>query len=340
MMTLQIVWFLLVGVLLVGYAVLDGFDLGVGLWHLFTKKDEHRRVLLRSIGPFWDGNEVWLITGGGALFAAFPPVYASVFSGFYLALFLVLMALIFRAVAIEFRSQEEGKRWRNFFDWAFSIGSLVPALVYGVAIGNLLGGVPLDAGGDYHGGLFGLLNPYALLIGVVGLMMFATHGALWIGFKTEGELSEKALNWARIAFFAYAGLFVLAAVVSLATQPQHLENYKEMPVLWILPVLALAGFAVLGLLILKRRAFHAFLASAALIALLFLLVAAAIFPALVPAVDPKLSLTAFNSSSSKLTLSWMLGIAIVGMPFVLGYTVWVYRSFAGVVKADDEGYGH
>ena len=176
MLELQVTWYFLIGFLLTVYAVLDGFDLGVGFWHLFTKSDEDRRVLLNAVGPVWDGNEVWLITGGGALFAAFPHVYATVFSGMYLALMLVLYALIFRAVSMEFRSKDPSARWRAGWDAAFSLGSVVPALLFGVALGNLLRGLLLDATKTYVGGFFNLLNPYALLIGVVGLAMIATHG--------------------------------------------------------------------------------------------------------------------------------------------------------------------
>ena len=178
MTTYQIIWFILVGVLLGGYALLDGFDLGVGFWHLFTKGDRARRIALTSIGPVWDGNEVWLLTGGGALFAAFPPVYATVFSGFYLAMMLVVISLIFRAVALEFRSKVEDERWRKAWDVAFSLGSILAALLFGVAVGNVLRGVPLDGEGNFTGTFFGLLNPYSLVFGLLSVAMVATHGAL------------------------------------------------------------------------------------------------------------------------------------------------------------------
>ena len=208
MSTLQVIWFLLIGILLAGYAILDGFDLGVGFWHLFGKKDEERRIFIRSIGPVWDGNEVWLLTAGGALFAAFPPVNASVFSGFYLALVLVLLGLIFRVVSIEFRNQLEDPSWRRRWDLAFSLGSALPALLFGVALGNLVRGLLLDESGDYIGGFFALLNPYSLLVGVTGVAMFATHGALYLALKTEGELQVRARGWASRAWIAYLVLFL------------------------------------------------------------------------------------------------------------------------------------
>ena len=192
-MDLQTTWFLLVGVLLAGYTILDGFDLGVGTLHLFLAKDDReRRTSLNSIGPVWDGNEVWLLTGGGALFAAFPPVYATVFSGFYLALMLLLVALIVRAVSLEFRSKEASPRWRQGWDVAFAVSSALPALLFGVALGNVLRGVPLDADGEYAGTFFTLLNPFALVVGLGGLAMFVMQGACWLNLKTEGAMKARA----------------------------------------------------------------------------------------------------------------------------------------------------
>ncbi len=341
MATLQIIWFALVAVLLIGYAVLDGFDLGVGFWHLFSKGDDERRTMMRSIAPFWDGNEVWLITGGGALFAAFPMVYAAVFSGFYAALMIVLFALIFRAVSFEFRDLEETPRWRGRWDVVFSVCSIVAALIFGVAIGNVLNGVPLDAEGNYREGLLGLLNPYSLLIGVTGLAMIAGHGALYIRLKTDGELALRARKWSNISLFTYVALWFLSGVVSLAIQEQHWVNYTMVPALWSLPVLAAITVLAIPLLNMKGKLVKAFIASSVGIAFNFLLVAAAVYPNLLPANNIAAnSLSIFNSSSSQLTLSWMLGIALVGMPIVLGYTIWFYRAFRGKVNLAEDGYDH
>ncbi|RJO67529.1 MAG: cytochrome d ubiquinol oxidase subunit II [Myxococcales bacterium] len=340
-MTLQIIWFFLVAVLIIGYAILDGFDLGVGFWHFFAKDDREQRTLIQSIGPFWDGNEVWLLTGGGAIFAAFPPVYATVFSGFYLALMLVLFALIFRAVAIEMRNQEESRRWRKAWDVAFGLGSSLPALLFGVALGNILRGLPLNAHGDYTGGFFGLLNPYSLLIGLVGFAMLAVQGALWIALKTENSLQARAFGWAKVSWIGFAALFVAGTIASLFTQPQHLSNYGAAPVLWLLPILAVLAIGATGFLVFRKDEWKAFLASSVSIALMLGLAAAAIFPNLVPALDdPGLSLTIYNASSSQLTLTAMLIIALIGMPLVLAYTIWVYRFFKGKVRVDEAGYGH
>ena len=327
MIALQIVWLLLIGVLLIGYAILDGFDLGVGCWHLFAKKGQERSRCLRAIEPFWDGNEVWLLTGGGALFAAFPPVYATVFSGLYLALMLVLLGLIFRAVSIEFRSKVEDPRWVAVWDFAFSAGSFLPSLLYAVAVGNLLRGLPLNALGDYTGGFFALLNPYALVVGLVGLSMFAVHGALYLAVKTDGELQLRARAWAARSWWAYAALFLVAAAWTACC---YLRNGVALPVL-----LALASVAAIALIrVFSRRGedLKAFFASCAGIALVMLAVVAVLFPNLVTASnDPSLSLTIFNASSSFRTLGVMLVIALLGMPVVIGYTVFIHRVFKGKV---------
>jgi cytochrome d ubiquinol oxidase subunit II len=321
----------LIGFLLAGYAILDGFDLGVGFWHLFARKDEERRIFLKAIGPVWDGNEVWLLTGGGALFAAFPPVYASVFSGFYLALILVLLGLIFRVVSIEFRSQLQDPGWRTRWDVAFSLGSAVPALLFGVALGNLVRGVPLNDSGDYIGGFFGLLNPYSLLVGVTGLAMFATHGALYLVLKTEGELQGRARAWASKAWIVYLPLFLLSATWSLLA---HQEGSVLLPLIAsLIALLAIAGIDVFNR---AGAGGKAFLASAVSIAALFGAAGSTTFPNLVRASnDASLSLSIFNASASQNTLIIMLIIALLGMPVVVGYTIFIYRTFAGPVRAED-----
>jgi cytochrome d ubiquinol oxidase subunit II len=333
---LQVTWFLLIGLLLTVYAILDGFDLGVGFWHRFTRKDSDRRALLNAIGPVWDGNEVWLLTGGGAIFAAFPPVYASVFSGLYLALMLVLLALIFRAVSVEFRSKVESPAWRGAWDFAFSSGSSLIALLLGVALGNLLRGLPLDANGNFTGDFFTLLNPYAVLIGLTGFAMLIHHGALYIQLKTDGELSDRARHWAAFSWVLYLVLFLTAAIVTVASQPRLLVNYSAAPILWAIPILALACVVLAGVFNIKKRAGLAFIFSSLSIGGMMAIAGAALFPDLVPALGaPEHSLTLYNSSSSELTLKTMLILALIGMPLVLGYTIWIYKAFAG--KSVDSG---
>ncbi len=336
---LQIAWFFLIGVLLTGYAILDGFDLGVGIWHLFTKNDEDRRTLLNAIGPVWDGNEVWLLTGGGAIFAAFPHVYATVFSGLYLALMLVLFGLIFRAVSLEFRSKEEMPAWRKTWDTAFAIGSMVPALLFGVAMGNMLRGLPLKENMDYAGGFFGLLNLYALLIGVLGFVMFATHGANYLMVKTDGALARRACGWASRASIVYLALFLVAVIVTMITQPQLLSNYKTAPYLWVIPVVALFAIAMTVVRSRQGQGWQAFIWSSVSIAALMGLCGSGLFPKLVPALnDPELSLTIMNASSSQRTLTVMLVIALIGMPIVIAYTAWIYYDFRGKVQLTPDSY--
>ena len=226
---LNTIWFILVGVLFTGYAVLDGFDLGIGALHLFTNKDEERRVMLNSIGPVWDGNEVWLVTGGGALFAAFPNVYATAFSGFYLALMLLLAALIFRAVAIEFRSKRPERWWRQMWDVSFSVGSILSSLLIGTALGNIAWGVPVDANGEFAGTFLGLLSPYPLLVGVTTVALFMMHGAIYGVMKTEGELHDKLRGWAMRCIIFFVICAVTLTMATLLFVPHMAARVRENP---------------------------------------------------------------------------------------------------------------
>ncbi|MFA6033830.1 MAG: cytochrome d ubiquinol oxidase subunit II [Myxococcota bacterium] len=329
---LQISWFVLVGVLLTGYAVLDGFDLGAGLIFLLSRKDGDRRTILNSIGPVWDGNEVWLLTGGGALFAAFPAVYATVFSGMYLALVLLLLALILRAVSIEVRGKSDDPVWRSAWDTAFGAGSLVAALLFGVALGNIMCGIPLDGQGNYTGGFFDLLNPVSLAVGLCGLFMLITHGTLYVAVKSEGELHERAGTLAVRVWAVYLVTWLAASVTTITHNLDLLPNYSRLPVLWLVPAGALAAIVATVVLIRRGSFITAFIASGLSIALNMAIVGTALFPRLVPSPgSPERSLTAFNASSSQNTLTVMLVIAAIGMPLVLGYTVFAYRTFKGKV---------
>lgn len=332
METLQIIWFLLVGILIIGYAILDGFDLGVGFWHLFAKKKGERSAFIESIEPFWDGNEVWLLTGGGALFAAFPPVYATVFSGFYLAMMLVLLGLIFRAVAIEFRNKVDSPGWTKAWDVAFALGSILPSVLYGVAIGNVLQGLELNAVGDYTGGFFALLNPFALICGLTGLAMFAQHGALYLAMKLDGDIANDARRWASTIWYVFLPLFMVAVTFGIKN---CIHGVKAVPM--ALVVLALISNSVAFMLNKKASGKAAFLASSGTIAFVMLAVAFALFPYMVPCTNnPDWGLTIHNSSSSQLTLVSMLVIALVGMPIVLGYTWFIHRVFRDKVKVKED----
>lgn len=333
----QVIWFCLVGFLLTVFAILDGADLGVGFWHIFTRGDRRRRTLIRAIGPHWDGNEVWLLTGGGALFAAFPRVYATVFSGFYLAMMFVVVALMLRAVALEFRGKGAGMRSRALWDGVFFASSAIAALLFGVALGNVLRGIPLDGAQNYTGTFWNLLNPYALLIGLLGLAMIAFHGALYIALRTRGAQQAQARAWARGAGVVYLGLFLLSGIVTVGWQDHLMTNYHEHPLLWGIPILALLAIAAAVMGNLRRRPGWAVTAASLSIVGLMATAAADLFPNLVPALGaPELSLTLANASSSELTLRTMLILAIIGMPLVLGYTIWVYRAFWGPVDVRDD----
>jgi cytochrome d ubiquinol oxidase subunit II len=339
MFDLPTVWFLLVGVLLTGYAILDGFDLGVGALHLFVARDDReRRLVLNAVGPVWDGNEVWLLTGGGALFAAFPAVYATVFSGMYLALMLLLAALIARAVSMEFRSKEEAPAWRRFWDGAFAVGSFLPAVLLGVALGNVMRGLPLAADGEFAGTFLGLLNPFSLVVGALAAAVFILHGAVWLELKTEGELRDRVR---RAGTRAYGAVLVLGAAATLHSRfaAPHLWVRYGNPLAWIAPGALLA--ALLALPWARRRARRglAFAVSATAIAGFMAIVGQGLYPYLVPALGAlPYGLTVHGAASSPLTLRTMLVVALAGMPVVVAYTVFIYRSFRGPVVLDDASY--
>ena len=335
---LPTIWFILIGVLLVGYAILDGFDLGVGMLHLFVGRTEAERgVLMRAIGPVWDGNEVWLLTMGGALFAAFPLVYATVFSGFYLALILLLVALILRAVALEFRHHLADAGWRRTWDVVFSVASALPALLLGVAIGNVARGLPLTDGA-YTGGLLGLLNPFALLVGLTSVTMFVTHGALWLTVRTTGEIQARAWRLAGVAWAAFALLVILVTVVAWTGVPELHDNFGS-PLPWLAPVALVGALAVNALAIVGHRAATAFVASSASIASLIAILGIGLYPNLVRDLNGGPGLTLANAASSNLSLTVMLVVALIGMPLVLAYTVFIYAHFWGPVEPDSsEGY--
>jgi cytochrome d ubiquinol oxidase subunit II len=333
---LHVIWFGLVGILLTGYAILDGFDLGVGALHLFTKKDEHRRLMLNSIGPVWDGNEVWLVTGGGALFAAFPEVYATVFSGFYNAFILLLFALMFRAVAIEFRSKQPMLWWRRMWDVSFSLASILASFLMGVAFGNIVWGVPLDAQREFSGVFLDLLNPFALLVGVTTVALFMMHGAIYTVLKTEGDLHDVARGWVNNAIIFFVVCYAATTMATWLYLPHMLRFFREYPVLCVVPLATMLAIANIPREIHHRRDFAAFLSSCAAIAGLMLLVGIGMFPNLVLArPDPSLSLTIFNAASSPKTLKIMLVIAAIGMPLVLAYTTSIFR---GKTKLDPMSY--
>ncbi len=323
-MDLQTLWFILIAVLFTGFLFLEGFDYGVGiLLPIVAKTDNERRVVVNSIGPIWDGNEVWLLTAGGAIFAAFPNWYATLFSGFYLALFLILIALIIRGVAFEFRSKDASPRWRNLWDRAIFIGSLIPALLWGVAFGNILRGVAIDAHMTYVGSFFDLLNPYALIGGLVTLTLFILHGALFLELKTDGVIQERARNITRRMWLPVTILAVIFVVFSLF-QTDILNHINVINVLGL--ILAVGGLLGTGYFIFKARYGRAFTGTGLTIVGIVALIFGTLFPRVMPS-TLGFDLTIYNASSSPYTLQVMSVIALTVVPIVLLYQAWTYWVF-------------
>ncbi len=336
---LNSVWFVLIGVLFTGYAMLDGFDLGVGALHLFTKKDEERRIMLNAIGPVWDGNEVWLVTGGGALFAAFPNVYATVFSGFYFAFVLLLVALIFRAVAIEFRSKQSMRWWRQMWDTGFAVGSVLSSFLIGVAMGNIAWGVPIDDHGEYAGTFWTLLRPYPILLGVTTVSLFMMHGAIYAVMKTEGELQKKLRGWINNTIIFFIICYAVTTMATLLYVPHMAARLRANPWLFSLALVNMLAIANVPREISRGRDWLAFVSSCVAMISLMALFGLEMYPNLILSwPDPANSLTIHNAASSQKTLGIMLTIALIGVPVVLAYTVSIYWIFRGKVKLDKMSY--
>ncbi|MCK5689443.1 cytochrome d ubiquinol oxidase subunit II [Myxococcota bacterium] len=336
---LQIIWFILLVILIGGYAVLDGFDMGVGFLSLFAKDQEEKRIYMNAIGPVWDGNEVWLLTAGGALFAAFPPVYATIFSGFYLAMMILLLFLMLRAVSFEFRSKVENEKWRSIWDWVFGLSGTVPAILYGVAVGNILHGVPIDAQGYHRGSFLEMLNPYSLLIGVLTLTMFIMQGAVFMTTKTDGELRERMEAWATRAWMATIVLWVVATIASWIFSPFLFEHVTGNPLTYLFLILTLASLGYLPVALKAAKYGIAFLTSSISIFAMMTLAGIGLFPRLAPSsIDLAYSLTITNSSSSEYSLKIMFIIALLGMPIVIAYTFLIYKVFWGKVVITKDSY--
>ncbi|MCX7045160.1 MAG: cytochrome d ubiquinol oxidase subunit II [Candidatus Sumerlaeota bacterium] len=340
-MDLNTIWFILVGVLLTGYGVLDGFDLGAGVLSLFARDEKERRTYLNAIGPVWDGNEVWLLTGGGAMFAAFPAVYATVFEGFYLALTLLLLALIARAVSFEFRKNAATPAGRRLWEVAFGIGSLLPAILLGVAFGNILRGVPIEKGAVWAGSFLGLLNPYAVLMGVLSLALFVMHGAIYMTLKTDGELQARMKRWALACSGVFAALYAVATAATLIVPSARLWIHAALanPLGWLLLLIFLLALGAIPLCLGADRKMAAFCASSLTILAMMGLAGVGLYPNMVPSlIAAGNNLTITNASSSPLTLKVMLVIALVGMPAVIVYQAWIHRIFRGRVEITEESY--
>ncbi|HAS46445.1 MAG TPA: cytochrome d ubiquinol oxidase subunit II [Microscillaceae bacterium] len=333
-------WYLVVGGLFSGYAILDGFDFGAGAWHLFFKKEQSRRIALNAIGPVWDGNEVWLVIGGGALFAGFPVMYATFFSALYVPFMLFLVCIIFRAIAIEFRSKEEGKLWRKSWDISYSVSSTLLAFLLGVVLGNVLQGIAVGKDYLYQGqGFFEFLNPYALMTGFTTLSLFMVHGAIYLLLKTEGRLFAKLTVLLKRAIIGFMVIFGITSLYTLLYIPHLSDDFKSNPILFVVPVLTFLSIANIPRLANKKRFRGAFLFSSLTISLLLVLVAIELYPTLlISTVDPKYNLTVYKAAASTKSLKIMMTIVAIGAPLVAGYTFFVYKTFRGKVKLDEHSY--
>ncbi|NLT66771.1 MAG: cytochrome d ubiquinol oxidase subunit II [Acidobacteria bacterium] len=338
-MDLNQLWFILLGFLLAGYAILDGFDLGVGILHLSARDDRERRIMMNSIGPIWDGNEVWLVTFGGAMFAAFPNVYATVFSGFYVAFMLLLFALIFRAVSIEFRSKRDSAAWKRFWDFSFFGASLLATFLFGVAAGNALIGIPINAEGVFTGAFLDLLRPYPILIGLLTVSFAVMHGAIYLYLKTEQALQQLVHRWMWRGFGLSLISYMLATIFTMAVMPEALRNFREHSWSWLIVIATVFAFANVPRAIFLGRPFYAFLSSSFTILALVFLFSFTLYPNMVvSSTSPDYNLTVFNSASSEKTLGIMTVIALIGMPFVLAYTAVIYWAFRGKVRITEHSY--
>jgi len=334
-MDMETLWFVLWGLLWAIYFILDGFDLGLGILRPFiARSEEDLHVIHHATGPFWDGNEVWLITAGGVTFAAFPKVYAVMFSALYAPLLLLLFALIFRAVSMEFRDKVDSPCWRKVWDIGLFAGSFVPALLLGVAFANLFIGIPIDNNGVYHGNLLKLLNPYGLAGGIVFVVLFMQHGALWLAIRADGELRERAVSAASsLWMLSLAGLLVFLWLTSLYTSLY--DNYMTHPQLLIFPILAVTALLIQRPLLASGVYAGSWACSALLIFCVTFFGLAGMYPGmLISSLNPAWTITAFNGASSPLTLSIMLGVALCALPFVFIYQIWVYKTFADTPPHD------
>jgi cytochrome d ubiquinol oxidase subunit II len=331
-MDLNLIWFVLLGVLLAGYAVLDGFDLGVGMLHLLARGDDERRTFIATIGPVWDGNEVWLVTFGGALFAAFPEAYATIFSGFYIVFMLVLLALIARAVSLDFRSKVKSAVWRKSWDVVFCISSSLATLLFGVGVGNAMIGVPLSERGIYQGGFFNLLNPYAIAVGLLAVTMFVMHGSIFLHLKTTDKLQQRIYRWMWSSYGAFVTMYLIVTISTWVTVPRATAPFQTNPLGWLVVVVNLAAVLSIPYALYRNWSGRAFIASCLTICAFVMLLGLALFPHLVTsAPNPGNSLTIYNAASSQKTLGIMLIIAVIGMPFVVSYTAIIYWVFRGRV---------
>lgn len=339
-MTLEILFYLVIIVSIICYAMLDGFDLGVGMLHLFTRTDLDRRIFMNAIGPVWDGNEVWLVVVSGALFAGFPDVFATLFATFYIPVMILLVGLIFRAVSIEFRSKGHSKAWRATWDLFFGGASFIIAFGIGLVLGNLIEGLPLNETHDFVGTFFFFFRPYPLLLGVTTTLLFTMHGSIYLVMKTDGELRDTLRTWVPRCIALFIAIYLVLSLVTITEKTHMIERMLQMPLLFVIPLAAFVAILSIPLLMRKKRDGLAFVTSSLSIALLLSLFAIGSYPYMIRStIEPKTnSLLIGNSASSPLTLKVLLIIVAIGIPFVLGYGFYIYRIFRGKVHIDPHSY--
>jgi cytochrome d ubiquinol oxidase subunit II len=332
-------WFLVVGAVFTGYAILDGFDLGAGAWHLFFRKEESRRIAINAVGPVWDGNEVWLVIGGGTLFAGFPVVYGTLFSAMYIPFMLFLFALIFRAISIEFRSKEPMRWWRQTWDVAYSVSSILLAVLLGVVLGNVLLGMPLDAQYEFSGSWLSFLNPYAILVGITSLALFMMHGAIYLSMKTQGRLFVKVNVLLKRAIIAFVILFIITTLYTLLYIPHLSDDFKSNAALFIVPTLAVLSIANVPRHASKGQYKRAFLFSSITVGLLLITVAIELYPVvLLDSSGLGNDISVYDAAASNKSLGIMLLFVAVGGPLAVSYTAFVYKTFWGKVEMDEFSY--
>ncbi|MDJ1483472.1 cytochrome d ubiquinol oxidase subunit II [Cytophagaceae bacterium YF14B1] len=332
-------WFLVVGGLFSGYAILDGFDLGAGALHLFFNKEESRRIVLNAVGPVWDGNEVWIVIGGGALFAGFPLVYASVFSAFYIPFMLFLVMLIFRAISIEFRSKEPMHWWRQLWDINYCISSIMIAFLLGLVLGNVIQGIPIDQNGDFTGRWLSFINPYACIVAITTVALFMMHGAIYLTMKTENRLYAKLTILVKNTTIFFVICYAVTTLATLLYATHLSEDFKQHPQLFSIPLVAILSVANITRQITKRKYRFAFISSSVTVSLLLILIAIGLYPNIViSTVSPAYNLTVYKAASSAKSLKIMLLFAVIGVPLVATYTTFVFWTFRGKVKLDEHSY--
>ncbi|MBU6384192.1 MAG: cytochrome d ubiquinol oxidase subunit II [Verrucomicrobia bacterium] len=339
-MNLAILWYLVLGLASMAYCILDGFDLGVGALHLFARTDEQRRIFLNAIGPVWDGNEVWIVIMMGGLFAGFPNAYATIFSGFYTLLMFLIAGLMFRACAIEFRSKNESPKWRSFWDVIFSLSSILVGLCVGLLLGNMVEGVPINAGQEYVGTFADFFRPYSIIVAITAMSLFAMHGTIYLTMKTEGEAHQIVRKWINYAIVVFIFFYCVTTVATILYMPHMIEHIFRMPWTIVIPILAFLAILNIPRLVKKGKDGWAFIFSCLSIALLLILFGLGTYPTIVRStIDPATnSLTIFNVASSETTLRILMIVVLIGLPLVLAYGFWIYRIFRGKVQLHKTSY--